>query len=68
MSKEYLTKKEVAELLSCSLSQIYYLEKRGDLPVIRIGRLVRFDRQAIEEMMRGRLDSKWKAEGEGEDA
>lgn len=40
---------QTAELLGLRPRTIYYLVKRGQLPVIRVGRAIRFDRRALAE-------------------
>jgi excisionase family DNA binding protein len=39
---ELLTPEELAERLKIPLSSVYKMTHRGEIPVIRIGRLVRF--------------------------
>ena len=40
--KRLLRRDEVAECLGASISTVVRLEKRGDLPRVKLGRLVRF--------------------------
>jgi excisionase family DNA binding protein len=42
---------DVAEILNCSLSEVYALKDRGELPCCRIGGMVRFLPQAVEEFI-----------------
>lgn len=46
---DYLTPKEVAELLKLSLSMVYKLLREGDLPHVRIGRSRRIRREDLEK-------------------
>jgi excisionase family DNA binding protein len=43
---------ELAEILLCSLSHIYELAARGDIPSLKIGRLIRFELDAVMEAIR----------------
>ena len=43
----------VAGRLGISRWQVYELAKRGELPCVRLGRLVRFDEDAIEAFVHG---------------
>ncbi len=49
MSK-FLTAKEVAELLGCSLRKVRQATKDGQLPVAQIGGLYRYNLEAITSM------------------
>ncbi len=49
MSRELLRVYEVARLLGIGRSKTYELIARGDLPSLRIGRLVRVPRHALEQ-------------------
>ena len=46
-----LTKKEVAQCLSCSVRNVDTLRKTAGLPYVLIGRLVRFRPSDIQEWM-----------------
>lgn len=49
---QYLTPEQAAELLQCSLTLVYRLARRTDghaLPSVRVGRLLRFRRSALDE-------------------
>jgi excisionase family DNA binding protein len=49
-----IDRRGVAELLGCSESTVDNLRKRGELPQpVRIGRLVRYDRDAVLAQIRG---------------
>jgi excisionase family DNA binding protein len=41
----------VADLLGCSRSTVYRLIDRGELPAVKIGGLVRFKRESVEELI-----------------
>ena len=47
-----LTKKEVAQCLSCSVRNVDTLRKTAGLPYVLMGRLVRFRPSDIQEWMR----------------
>ena len=49
---DVLTAAEVAALLRISVSAVYRMADRGDLPCSRLGRTVRFVRQDIEARLR----------------
>jgi prophage regulatory protein len=49
MSRELLRAHEVARLLGIGRSKTYELIARGELPSLRIGRLVRVPRHALEQ-------------------
>jgi excisionase family DNA binding protein len=44
---QLLTAKETAEVLSVSLARLYELARVGTVPVVRVGRQVRFSREAL---------------------
>lgn len=48
-----LDKKQVAEMLACSVRQIDFLRAEKNLPWVSIGALVRFDRSEVEAWMEG---------------
>ncbi len=50
-----LTYKEVAAQLRVCVKSVYSLVKRGELPAVRVGDLVRFDPRDVQEFIeRGR--------------
>jgi len=49
-----LTMKEVQSLLKLSRPTIYALMADGDLGVLRFGRAIRFERRAVERLIRYR--------------
>lgn len=46
-----LTASEVGELLKMSRAAVYSAAERGELPVVRIGRRLRFKQEAIERLV-----------------
>ncbi len=51
------TAKDVATFLRVSRSWVYHRAEAGELPVLRIGALVRFDPSAIKAYARGEKPS-----------
>jgi excisionase family DNA binding protein len=49
---DLLKAKEVCEKLQVSRMTLHRLVKRGTLPVVRIGRLLRFRRESIEKYLK----------------
>ncbi len=47
--------KDVAEILACSRSEIYALKDAGKIPFCRIGGMVRFRTEDIDEFIRESL-------------
>jgi excisionase family DNA binding protein len=47
-----MTVPEVAAFVRCSVQVAYRWTRTGKLPVVRIGRLVRVDREALEALIR----------------
>ena len=47
-----LNKKDVAELLGCSVRQVDILRANGGLPFYRFGNLVRFSRESVQGWMK----------------
>ena len=50
---DVLTVSEVAEYLRVNPQTVYRKAKAGELPVVRIGRAIRFRREELEEWMKG---------------
>lgn len=48
-----IDKRAAAALLSCSLRQVDYLRENYGLPWIRLGELVKFDRDQVQEWLEG---------------
>ena len=44
-----LNAKQIAEILNVSKPQVFLMIRRGDFPVVRMGRLVRVRQSAVEE-------------------
>ncbi len=61
MSRELLRVHEVARLLGIGRSKTYELIARGELPSLRIGRLVRVPRHALEQWIADHTE--WKEAG-----
>jgi excisionase family DNA binding protein len=49
---QFLTAKQVGELLNCKPSTVYAWAKCGEIPCYKIGGLLRFDQAEIEEWIR----------------
>lgn len=49
---EIMTMDEVAQKLRVNLARAYELARSGGLPVVRLGRQLRVNRQALEEWLR----------------
>jgi excisionase family DNA binding protein len=50
-NKEYLTIRETSEFLSVSTQTVRAMIKRGELPAVKIGKLVRISKGAIDAML-----------------
>lgn len=48
---QLLRPNEVAEALACSRSEVYALKDAGKLPFVKIGGMVRFRKEDIEEFI-----------------
>ena len=48
MMKVLLTATQVAKILQVSTAHVYILAKRGELPSVQFGRVVRFDEDEID--------------------
>jgi excisionase family DNA binding protein len=53
MDKEFLNIKELGEYLGIKTSTLYFYVENGDIPHYRIGRLIRFKKQEVDEWMAG---------------
>ena len=51
--KLLLSVNEVASLLGCGRTYVYGMIRRGELPVVKLGRLTRVPRCAVEEYVDG---------------
>jgi excisionase family DNA binding protein len=47
--KQHLTAEDIAERLQIPIWSIYEMARAGDLPVLRIGRRIRFREEDIEQ-------------------
>jgi putative molybdopterin biosynthesis protein len=54
MEERLLKPNEVAEILQVSKAFAYALLKRGEIPVVRIGNLVRVRREDLDEYIHGK--------------
>jgi len=55
---KWLTLTELAAYLKLSKSALYKLAQAGRLPASKVGRTWRFDREAVDEWMRGQASPK----------
>ena len=55
MENQLLTGYEVAERPQVSLSFVYSMMQRGDIPTVRLGRAVRVRPEDLEEFIRSNL-------------
>lgn len=55
---EYLTAKQVAENLQVKPLTIYQWARDGKIPAIKIGRVWRFHKEAIDKFLEGQLREK----------
>jgi len=53
MDKEFLNIKEVSQYLGIKISTLYFYVENGDIPHYRIGRLIRFKKQEVDQWMEG---------------
>jgi excisionase family DNA binding protein len=60
-NRELLRAAEAAKLLGIGRSKIYEMLARGELPALRIGRLVRVPRHALEQWIADRTE--WREAG-----
>jgi len=54
---EYLNVNDVAEMLKCSVRTVHSLRASEGLPFVKLGRLVRFPKEAVLDWLAGRLSS-----------
>jgi excisionase family DNA binding protein len=50
-SDKLLNAQDIAKMLQVSKPQVYLMMRRGDFPVVKMGRLVRARQSAIEEFI-----------------
>jgi excisionase family DNA binding protein len=51
-AKEYLNTRELAELLGVSVRTVATLRQRRAIPYVKLGRVVRFKRDAVEAALK----------------
>ena len=51
LAESLLSVREVAELLTVSRNSIYYMIASGDLPIVRLGRLVRVPVEEVQRLV-----------------
>lgn len=52
--RKLMTVKQVMTFLSCSRTWVYDAAARGELPCLRLGSMLRFDPEQIDEWLRSR--------------
>jgi excisionase family DNA binding protein len=55
---EFLTIEELADLLKISTRTLHRIIKRRELPVIRIGRQLRFRRESVDEWLQSQTQER----------
>ncbi len=60
-NRQLLRAEEAAHLLGIGRTKIYEMIARGEVPALRIGRLVRVPRHALEEWIADRIE--WRKAG-----
>jgi len=58
--KEVLTTREAAAYLSISLPTLFRLTRAGELPHLRIGRVLRYRREDLEAFLESRTTTEWR--------
>ena len=58
MAVDYLTLREVAELLKLSEKTVYRLAQRGELPAFKVGGSWRFIRSDIDDWAKRQLEDR----------
>lgn len=51
--KPLIQAEDVAKVLNVPKERVYVLARRGQIPVVRVGRQIRFDPDRIEEWLAG---------------
>ncbi len=51
---DFLTVEQTREILGLGKNTMYEALKRGDIPSVRIGRLIRISKKVLEETMNGK--------------
>lgn len=62
MTDKWLTPKELAKYLKISLDMVYKLTQQSKIPVSKVGTLLRFDRDEIDQWVRSQRPSSSKGE------
>jgi len=57
--KRWITPKQAAEYLSLHLISVYRLMAKGVIPSVRIGRSVRVDLKALDELLEKQIRGKY---------
>jgi excisionase family DNA binding protein len=52
-SEALWTAEEVAAFIKCSVSYVYKSAERGELPCVRVGRMLRFKPEAVRALVLG---------------
>ena len=60
-NRQLLRAEEAAHMLGIGRTKIYEMIARGEIPALRIGRLVRVPRHALEEWISDRIE--WRKAG-----
>ena len=60
---EWLSLKEVQQLLGIGRTKVYELVTTGELPAVRIGRCIRVNRQELDEWVRAQPYADWTNRG-----
>ncbi len=61
MTDKWLTARELAQYLKISLDMVYKLTQQGKIPVSKVGTLLRFDREEIDQWVRSQRHQSSKA-------
>ena len=56
--KQLLDKKQMGSVLQCSVRQVDYLREKQGLPFVRIGNLIRFDLESVNQWIRSNEQQK----------
>ena len=57
MTDKWLTARELAQYLKISVDLVYKLTQHGKIPVSKVGTLLRFDREEIDEWVKSQRPS-----------
>jgi excisionase family DNA binding protein len=58
-AQEWLTVAELAKRLDLRVSHVRALVRRRDLPVTRVGRLLRFHWPTVQRALLGQIEDRW---------